>query len=511
MLEDQKFAVGRANGRAKTVALTRDQILVGRVPYPFEDVVGASIVAARGSDGADGCLTIHSYPRKSGCCSGGGGERYYAPLSLYHSDREILARWHGAIERLCRGLPVTGDAKVPTRRMRAYINPRSGAGNGPAMWASAKPMLVHAGITCEEIITSRAGQVSDEIKTLDLSSLDGIIIVSGDGLVFELINGLMSRRDWEQAVRLPFGVLPGGSGNGLSVSMTHASGEPKGAMSSAFLIAKGMKRDLDMVSFSQRGLAPVYGMLSLSWGLISDIDLNSECCRCCGGARFTCYAIYRVCCMLRYRAGLRYVAAADDAPAKSASGIPSLRSVVETKGQSPVICEQPSGRDGGDGASADSVDPEIGAEEKWVDVTPRVMTTVWAMNVTHPSEDQIVAPDAMQDDGVIQLEYLEGGGRCGALCGLLRMDDGTHFQDPNFKCKRVSKFVLSPDCKYRQGLYSLDGEPSKDHTTPILVQVHPRVLRTFCAGGAPEAETPVSAQPQPQPTTGASSDAKRAE
>ncbi len=43
-------------------------------------------------------------------------------------------------------------------------------------------------------------------------------------LFFQVINGLMSRDDWEAAIQLPLSVLPGGSGNALASSINYYAG-----------------------------------------------------------------------------------------------------------------------------------------------------------------------------------------------------------------------------------------------------------------------------------------------
>ena len=54
---------------------------------------------------------------------------------------------------------------------------------------------------------------------LDLGMYDAIVTVSGDGLLHEVVNGLMKHADWQRAIKHPIGVIPGGTGNGLVVSM----------------------------------------------------------------------------------------------------------------------------------------------------------------------------------------------------------------------------------------------------------------------------------------------------
>lgn len=46
----------------------------------------------------------------------------------------------------------------------------------------------------------------------DLTGVDGIVCVSGDGLLYEVINGLLHRPDWRIARKLKLGIIPGGSG-----------------------------------------------------------------------------------------------------------------------------------------------------------------------------------------------------------------------------------------------------------------------------------------------------------
>ena len=52
----------------------------------------------------------------------------------------------------------------------------------------------------------------------------GIVSVGGDGLLAEICEGLCARADAAQAMRIPLGVLPGGSGNALCTSIAHAAG-----------------------------------------------------------------------------------------------------------------------------------------------------------------------------------------------------------------------------------------------------------------------------------------------
>eukprot|EP00470_Lotharella_oceanica_P009279 CAMPEP_0170184344 /NCGR_PEP_ID=MMETSP0040_2-20121228/33406_1 /TAXON_ID=641309 /ORGANISM="Lotharella oceanica, Strain CCMP622" /LENGTH=366 /DNA_ID=CAMNT_0010430383 /DNA_START=299 /DNA_END=1399 /DNA_ORIENTATION=- len=363
----------------------------------------------------------------------------------------------------------------PRRKILCYVNPFSGSGHSRQILQEAMKTFDRAQIDLKTVWTKRSGQVEEEIVGVDLDAYESVLIVSGDGLVMEYLNGIMARKDWEQAISKPFGILPAGSGNGLSASIRKISDEPMDRLSAAFLIAKGHTRPLDLVSFKQPQLKPRYGMLSLSWGLIADIDINSEMCRCCGAARFTAYGIYRLLCTRTYYGSIRYIPSAEGKERKGRSaGLSTLR---QLKNQ--TVVSQPTPAD----AKDDEPDPELGGGERavgWVEVPNDTFTLLWAVNTPMADEENLLVPEAQLDDGVINLMYLEGNSWCSTLCGMLRMEDGTHVKDPNYKIQKVDKLTLSPDSKRAKGLYSLDGEATSDNESRITMQVHPGVLTTYC-------------------------------
>ena len=63
----------------------------------------------------------------------------------------------------------------------------------------------------------------------DLSEYECLVTCSGDGLIHEIINGLMHREDnWYKESPIPIGVLPGGSSDGLGKTILEMSGEAYG-------------------------------------------------------------------------------------------------------------------------------------------------------------------------------------------------------------------------------------------------------------------------------------------
>ena len=113
----------------------------------------------------------------------------------------------------------------PNGSLLIFVNPHSGAGKGIEVFTEKlQPKIREANLCYDLIITERKDHAKDIIKTrLDLFTFNAIVIVSGDGLVFEVVNGILERDGGEDLLqKLPFGICPTGSGNGLLASLFHA-------------------------------------------------------------------------------------------------------------------------------------------------------------------------------------------------------------------------------------------------------------------------------------------------
>ncbi|KAK2711003.1 hypothetical protein QYM36_012241 [Artemia franciscana] len=84
------------------------------------------------------------------------------------------------------------------------------------------PLLSEANIGCDAVFTTGPNHARRLLKTMDLTVYRGIVVISGDGLLFEVINGLLEREDWETAIQVPLGIIPQGSGNGIARTLADA-------------------------------------------------------------------------------------------------------------------------------------------------------------------------------------------------------------------------------------------------------------------------------------------------
>jgi len=138
------------------------------------------------------------------------------------------------------------------RKLLIFLNPFSCNGRATRVWRQAKIILDKAYIEQEFIETERAGHAYDYVNTEDLSQyvwfnktsrFDGIISVSGDGLVHEIVNGFLNRKENLASDKstpkliMPIGVIPGGSSDGLHKALAHESGESHGVEQACLMVS----------------------------------------------------------------------------------------------------------------------------------------------------------------------------------------------------------------------------------------------------------------------------------
>lgn len=219
--------------------------------------------------------------------------------------------------------------------------------------------------------------------------------------------------------------MPAGSGNGLSKSLTALSQDPPDATCAMFGVVKGHTRKMDMFACLQPGLPPRFGFLSISWAIITQIDIESERCRCCGSARFTFAGLLAICCLKRYPGVLQWLPdtttpfkpkgnklrpmpdlktcalKAECKVCKDDEDFPSeLESLVD-------LLQKGGGQD----------PPEMaGVQESAWETAEGDFTSVWAMNVPWAAIDSYVAPRAHLADGTMDLTFIRKIGRSPPFC-----------------------------------------------------------------------------------------------
>uniref|UniRef100_A0A3B3ZW12 DAGKc domain-containing protein n=1 Tax=Periophthalmus magnuspinnatus TaxID=409849 RepID=A0A3B3ZW12_9GOBI len=294
-------------------------------------------------------------------------------------------------------------------------------------------------------VSERQNHARELVRDLNLAQWDTLVIMSGDGLLFEVINGLLERPDWWEAIRMPLAILPGGSGNALAASVHHYSGSSPVSseellVSCGFLLCKGLVSRMDLVSIHLSSGARVFSFLSLAWGFVADVDIESEKYRHVGAARFTVGTLVRLACLRVYRGRL-------------------------------LANLSPSG-------PVDSLLPPLDhpVPNNWVVVPQEEFVLMLAMYQSHLAEDLFAAPDSTLDDGLIHLFYVKAGISRAALLRLfLAMEKGAHLTSncPHLVHVKVRALRLEPQSP--KGIITVDGEVVE--YGPVQAEVHRGLAR----------------------------------
>ena len=373
----------------------------------LNDVVGTSLVD-RGAP-RQPCLLISAYPKQASLW----GKKQRRVLREYYftcADLESRIRWQKAIDNVLIGRSV--DSEVRYRHLQVLINPSSGRKKAAKIFDRVRPLLDRANLSYEVTQTSSARDTINSVRNLNLQEVDGLVIIGGDGTIHDAIAGLMSSYD-RAASKLPLGVIPGGTGNGLCKSLLESAGESYSPINAAFIIAKGRLKSCDLVSAVQNK-RQYYSFLSLAWGLVSDIDLESEKIRFLGALRFDLYALFLMCVKHTYRGRFSFQAH------------PSCKSFQAIHHRDWQVIEDD-------------------------------FLFIWAMNTPWAAHDMNVAPRAKLNDGAIDVLVMrQSTPRLEILRALLLCGRGKHLDLPHLEYYKVSAFKLEPLTK--SGLLLVDGE-----------------------------------------------------
>lgn len=281
------------------------------------------------------------------------------------------------------------------KKFLVIINPISGRGSGIKIWEKVKSMFECCDLDVK--LTEYRGHAKVLIQNLYHSEYTSVIAIGGDGLVHEIVNGML--QDCQEKFKLPIAVISAGSGNALAQYVCSKISKKLTPENCAYISLKGQAQDFDITKISYETGKILYSFLSLSWGYIADVDIESDIFRCCGVMRYDFYGAWRLLVLRRYTG------------------------MIKWEGQ------------------------ESGCQEG-------NFVYFWSCNIPYVGEDMKVAPLAHENDGFNDLLIVGNVSRF-ALCRLLlTQDSGRHISNPNLKHFKSTSWTLKPD----RGIFSIDGD-----------------------------------------------------
>ena len=213
-------------------------------------------------------------------------------------------------------------------------------------------------------------------------------------------------------------------------------------MESVFLIGKGKSAQLD-TSLYQTRTKTYTSFLTYTYGLVADIDIDSEVLRFLGNARQLVYAVWKIMTFNVYHGRFSY--------------LPS--DAADTK-NIPKSIEEPL------------------PDKDWITLEDKVIT-IWASHVSHASYDLHNSPQSKIDDGVFEIMVLKYPiSRLKLIQVFLDIETGKHVQH-----KDVISFLScvayrwEPSSSTRQSYNNVDGEVVE--AGPIQASIQPQSLQVF--------------------------------
>ncbi|RDX65566.1 Sphingosine kinase 1, partial [Mucuna pruriens] len=403
---------------------------------------------------------------RDGCCVTG------APARLVRNDVVFMPSSEESHRLWCQKLREFMDSLGRPKRLFVFVNPFGGKKSATEIFAyQVKPLLEDAQIEITVQETNHQLHAKEVAHSLDITKYDGIVCVSGDGILVEVVNGLLQREDWDVAIKMPLGVVPAGTGNGMAKSLLDSIGEPCAVAHAVLAIIRGHKQPLDVATITQ-GETRFFSILMLAWGLVADIDIESEKYRWMGSARLDFYVsipFYNLHSMFSFTYGLcrllnlrQYFGCVSFVPAPGYEAFGEPTSYPGKPTTSKGSNSDPSEAEHANLQRHCYLGPEINLENLNWRVINGPFISVWLHNVPWGAEDTMAAPDAKFSDGYLDLIITKNCPMLPLLSMMSELNKGGHVKSPYVMYLKVKAFSLEPGPRTKdqekEGIIDSDGE-----------------------------------------------------
>lgn len=365
------------------------------------------------------------------------------------------------------------------KRVKVLVNPFGGKGHANQLYYKfIEPILAAAHCEIDVEQTKYSGHGTDIAEKLDINAYDVIAACSGDGIPYEVFNGLAKRPDATEALQtIPVVNIPCGSGNAMSCNLNGTHSPSMGAL----CVVKGIRTPLDLVSITQ-GETRTLSFLSQSFGIIAESDLGTENVRWMGPMRFQYGFVMRLIRQNRWPCDLaikteigtkdeikaHYRKKIAEAKEKAARGDFDVPRFFETNELEKGLPPLRYGR---------VTDP---LPDGWKLVPHEKMSNFYVGNMAYMSPDANFFTCALPNDGMIDLLTVPSDcPRKTVLSMMFALGDNTLFDMPDVTMRKISGYRLIP--REKKGYISVDGESVPFE--PIQAEVHQGLGTTLSRNG----------------------------
>ena len=301
--------------------------------------------------------------------------------------------------------------------------------------------------------------------------------------------------------------------------------EPFDLTAAIFAVIRGHILDLDLCTIETPS-QKIYSFLSLAWGIISDVDIESEKYRYLGNARFTLGAVIRILGLRTYRGRLSYLPHDDDDDDDDSDDSHQNTSNIDVPKQQQTQNEDesrffsfPNSPDGFnynenrsqvneklqsiaglDNAgyvkspftSVDGISHQLNEspQTKYLPPLQSQLPSNWktvegvfilgcAVLLSHLGPDLFVSPSAKFGDGLLHIAYLKSGVSKLRLLSLFNeMETGGHLDSTECVYLKARAYRLEPDLS-QPGTIAIDGE--RIPYSVVQGEIHKGLGRVMCS------------------------------
>ncbi|KAI9928860.1 sphinganine kinase lcb4 [Aspergillus wentii] len=334
------------------------------------------------------------------------------------------------------------------KRLKVLVNPFGGKGAASHLYQTyAAPVFAAAHCQVDLQETTHSGHATEIAEKIDINAYDAIICCSGDGLPYEVFNGLGKKPNAGEALaKVAVAMVPCGSGNAMAWNLLGTESISIAALS----IVKAVQAPLDLMSITQ-GNTRTLSFLSQSFGIVAESDLGTDNIRWMGAHRFTYGFLVRLFQRTVYPCDLAVKVVMDDKEmikdhyATYANSDPRGRNPEGTAGQSTGLPELQYG----------TVLDEL--PKDWEVIPAETIGNFYAGNMAIMSKDTSFFPASLPNDGLMDIVTIDGTiSRLTSIKMMTEIPEGRFFGMPDVGIRKALAYRLVP--REKEGYISVDGE-----------------------------------------------------
>lgn len=428
-------------------------------------------------------------------------------------------------------------------RVTVIYNPVSGSGSAKKIAElTVVPVLRLAGLDFKVVPTTHRGFATDFVRNMDITQCDTVVVCGGDGMVSEVITGLLTRPD-NAADKVFVGIVPSGTANAMANELDgyRAKSHVSLTGNASLAVAEGRWRYVDVLKVAM-GDATIYGLSCIGWGLAGSVAQMADKLRWIPGQRKARYDIagfvimltdwpLKCHCTMYFPPGAITVkpdssssssadapdsngvartntsssagshASADTKGAAAAAASGSETASTTTTATSPDDAAAATGSEGAPPAAPAAATtpasppstPAAGASGKggkeydehgWEKVGPINLLNFICSNVPKLGKDHPISPLISVDDGQLVVAWLDDTkSRAQVVNAALAMKQGKYLAHHHLMEARVAtEFKCVPSLDKKVDVpYNIDGDPVPP--APMHASIIRKGLRVYCLTG----------------------------